>query len=845
MAGSQTLVYSPEVRILIEGTDVSRDFVRGSVSRITGGVSSVQFSLSNKGLRYNNRFRRMDRVSIQLKRVKWVQVFAGYLDLVPGLQLYPHTVTFKASCTIKRILYTLWDPGLSASMELLNQRRTQWGQYGSGGSAPVTGTDGSSDDATDGDPDAAPTDAGDNPGSAAPVSDTVDPTIVRKDSGIGDILRNVLTKVGGWDDDQVNIQEFPESFLGYVKEQMPDLQGFTEEAREAFKEMFDFYESTGSSASSPAGGGGLGDATFTSIGPPANGSAYSDDELVWIVKNGGWTGDDVAIGVAIIKAESGGNPGAVNVANGDGSVDRGLWQINSVHDGTLPGQNRFDPAVSTQLARGIYRDAGGWTPWSTFSYHGTYSQHMDAARAAVSRGGTAPPNSGTSAPSGPVQGPGIPGNPGTPGTNPGGPTPTAPSGPYGLPRGTNVSYGAQGFPDWVYSLAQQFNLQASTYPGHQEDHRNEAGYAPNPERQNRGIDWSGAVPDMHRFAEYLFGIAPNTPALEQIIWQNPSTGQRIGWAGRSPDSNGSYFAGDYGGHQDHVHTRQSAALDGSGSMTGAAPGMGGGSTFENKLAKNIFTFLFDPTIYADELSGQLVGKYASLNDQSLIEIVRALCEARMCEFQSSPDGEFVAFYPDYFGLDGTAPALKLEDIECKDIRININDDALTTHVFTRGANTMEGTLSATGDLGYIESPGVVTVEDEWLFKRATEGAYFTPEFDNAEDLLRRFGPRRIKKQYPNVYQDGAPESMLLIAIKLFMQKWAEQYQTQIELTFMPEIFPGMRIELVGHDLVVYVKSVTHNMDFESGFTTSVQVMAPMSVSRSPLGRSSSTGAGEN
>ena len=64
---------------------------------------------------------------------------------------------------------------------------------------------------------------------------------------------------------------------------------------------------------------------------------------------------------------------------------------------------------------------------------------------------------------------------------------------------------------------------------------------------------------MQKFAEWLLSIAPNTPALEQIIWQNPSTGQRIGWHGRTKDD-GSYFASDYGGHQDHVHTRQSAAF---------------------------------------------------------------------------------------------------------------------------------------------------------------------------------------------------------------------------------------------------------------------------------------------
>ncbi|ACY20482.1 phage tail tape measure protein, TP901 family [Gordonia bronchialis DSM 43247] len=134
------------------------------------------------------------------------------------------------------------------------------------------------------------------------------------------------------------------------------------------------------------------------------------------------------------------------------------------------------------------------------------------------------------------------------------------AGSYGLQPGTAISYGGSGFPPWVGELGSKFGVQASTYAGHQESDRGEAGYAPNPQQLNRGIDWSGAVDAMQRFAEYLISVAPQMPQLEQIIWQNPQTGQRIGWAGGKPDTDGSYFAADYSGHTDHVHTRQSAAL---------------------------------------------------------------------------------------------------------------------------------------------------------------------------------------------------------------------------------------------------------------------------------------------
>lgn len=860
----KTLVYSPEVRILIEGVDVSRDLARGQVTRVTGNVSTLSFTLTNTDLRYTHpgpKFHRMDRVVVWMKRIAPVLVFSGYLDSVPGLQLYPSTVTFKASCTLKRLSYTYWDPHLPASMKIFGIQRVGFGSKAATGvDATPTGTP-AADDVTQ--PPAAPTDSPPVQGPVIPGTGPLQPTVPSTgdnttttptptdgiataadasaqsmtgplesvDTGLGSTIKHLLIDVGGWDPEQVKVQVFPSSFLGFIKEQVPVPENFYSEALEQFKELFEFDSGGTGAGNTGVAGGNLMDSTFTTIGPPANGRNYNDQEIVWIVTNAGWRGDDVKVGSSIIKAESGGRPDAINTANSNGTIDSGLWQINSIHDGKLPGQNRLDPAVSTELARMIYADAGGWSPWSTLVYHGTAQQHFATFEPLVAGGGTPPPGSGGAAPLAGQK------TTGTGTTNPSDkPSDAAPptlSVPYGLPTGTNITYGSPGFPDWCYKLGEQFNVKPSTYPGHQEDDRNEAGYAPNPQHLNRGIDWSGAAPDMQRFAEYLVGIAPNTPPLEQVIWQNPSTGQKIGWYGRSPDSNGSYFSAAYADHTDHVHTRQSASLDGSGSMTGAGGGAGaagtGGTT--SKLAKNIFTYLFDPGGFYDETSVSFRGRYASVNDEQLIRMVRMVCDSRMCEFQSLPDGKFSAFYPDYFGLDGTAPVFRLEDVEMIDVKIDINDNALTTHVFTQGANSMQGSMDS--QLGYLRSSGVVTIEDEWLFKRVTEGSYFPPEFATAQEMIYRYGVRPLKQDYANIYREKNQHIMLLIAMKLFMAKWAEQFQTTISLTFMPELYPGMRIELVGHDLILYIKSVSHSFDYNQGFTTTVQAMAPMSISRTP------------
>ena len=127
---------------------------------------------------------------------------------------------------------------------------------------------------------------------------------------------------------------------------------------------------------------------------------------------------------------------------------------------------------------------------------------------------------------------------------------------YGLPTGSRINYGdAAGFPEWVYELAQAFNLQASTYPGHQESDRVEIGYAPNPAHQNRGIDWAGSVADMQRFARYLLTVR----GLEQVIWEN-TDGQRVGVAGGEDVSRTQYFQSEFPLHRDHVHVRTSMPI---------------------------------------------------------------------------------------------------------------------------------------------------------------------------------------------------------------------------------------------------------------------------------------------
>jgi hypothetical protein len=92
------------------------------------------------------------------------------------------------------------------------------------------------------------------------------------------------------------------------------------------------------------------------------------------------------VAVAIALAESGGDPDAVH-HNADGSVDRGVWQINDrAHPDLYEKWPQWWSATNADMAFGVYQSAphGGnsFSPWSTYK-SGAYLIHMPAAKTAI------------------------------------------------------------------------------------------------------------------------------------------------------------------------------------------------------------------------------------------------------------------------------------------------------------------------------------------------------------------------------------------------------------------------------------------------------------------------------
>lgn len=105
---------------------------------------------------------------------------------------------------------------------------------------------------------------------------------------------------------------------------------------------------------------------------------YAQLKSLWIRNGGSSASADIAAAVAL--AESGGVAGASN-SNTDGSTDRGLWQINSVHG----SQSTFDPIANVKAAIAISNNGKNWNPWVTFKT-GAYKKFMSPTTAANASG---------------------------------------------------------------------------------------------------------------------------------------------------------------------------------------------------------------------------------------------------------------------------------------------------------------------------------------------------------------------------------------------------------------------------------------------------------------------------
>jgi cell wall-associated NlpC family hydrolase len=229
------------------------------------------------------------------------------------------------------------------------------------------------------------------------------------------------------------------------------------------------------------------------------------------------------------------------------------------------------------------------------------------------------------------------------------------------------------------------------------------------------------------------------------------------------------------------------------------------------------------------------GQKALMNAQPLMPFVQQVCESSLRSFQSLPNGDFYAFYPDYFGEFGHHDAYWLiYDIEILDGGIELSDTNLVTHVFSLG-NPMYPAPPSSTPLVLEEKAGVMTIFEAM----DSEGVLYNLEQEEidqkrpgvanlmnskeAVEFLQRYGPRVLKESYPMV---TSTIYECLLAYQQFLLGWSRQFETPFSFTFMPELFPGGKVGFPEHGIQMYIEEVTHTWDTTNGYQTYAKLTAP-------------------
>jgi hypothetical protein len=121
---------------------------------------------------------------------------------------------------------------------------------------------------------------------------------------------------------------------------------------------------------------------------PGESSTLTDPQIATWARQGGFTGDDLVIAIAVSLAEHNGNVvnDAIGGPNTDGTYDYGAWQINSIHKANFALYPDWYTVSNANQAMAVF-NGQGWRAWSTYKDK-KYEKFMDRARTAAGAPGT-------------------------------------------------------------------------------------------------------------------------------------------------------------------------------------------------------------------------------------------------------------------------------------------------------------------------------------------------------------------------------------------------------------------------------------------------------------------------
>ncbi|WP_428957955.1 C40 family peptidase [Streptomyces sp. cg35] len=803
-------VLAPGVKVYIATQkhgiiDVSDDLVEGSMVRRSDGVSNFSFSLQNARRKYDGVLAPNDRVSVQMKRLKWVQVYTGYLNRVPLVTAWPRVVHLTSSCSLKRLQYWYWDSHAEASQAMVRQ---------------------------------ALTDAGKDSG----VSD----------GGMTNVVLTILKKVVGWPESKAHIAAIPGNWLSVIETLAKQINAELDEADEVARTLF---EALGSAS---VGEGGADATALTGTYGGFNSSEQKSNAatIYSVGKQVGASTRDCIIAIMTAMQES----GLRNLDHGDrDSV--GLFQQRPSQGWGSKAQIMNPEYSSKKFYEALFKvknrdKAEMWQVCQAVQRSGKpleYAKHEKNATAMVKDlekgGGKA--SSLNSKPQGTSSGLNLAQMavnyckkyPNIPYTQKYGGTQMAVL-KADPPPGLDCSSFIQAM--FLRTMGSLYNLPrvaAAQYAFCKKVSVKKALATPG------ALVFKGGSPGSIYHVEMSLGDGKNTIGAHR-------RGAKPHDVGVNPPVSASYW--DYGGFLPRISYTTGAGTvifeggddGGYGEVdpsdpgveltTGAdVPGYNPKDPFDKLFGDNAWLPLSTAESDPNYLMAQaLAGPRALLNDQPLLPYLKNLFNSTMRSFCSAPNGDLIAWYPDYYGMWGTAAKMVIQPIEVQDFEVTWSDDYMVTHQFvvtspqtTNLFDPATGTVQNSVGESVLNqmaafTTGVVTIDFPGVWK-ALFGMDMTEKEakEYADWIKQRFGARPDYQQLPGLV---GPKAQLFAAIFLFMRQFAYQYSASVPLTFMPELYPGMLIQIPEFNFQAYVTTVTHNFKFgkDGGFSTAVSIAAP-------------------
>lgn len=851
------IVYSPKAYVYIQ-TDtgvmnVSDYVVSGQVSRKVNQVSSAEVTLQNPYLQFtkpgNPTFRPMDKITIFLQRLPGLpcQSFTGYLDETPYYQMYPGTCTLRASCTLKKLQYIWFDPGVPFMIKFLSRYGWVFKDDGSIQNTPLDATDSATD--------------------------------FKQQSTMSDLLFAVLKHIAGIDPGQILIEDLPDNLLDRISKIYDVLSMEDKQNQENYNIWLKAFLGTvslgtGGMASTSSGGGGTG------VGDAANGVPYADIITKWANQYN----FEPALIAAIIERESNFLPGALGHDPG-GTLGEGIMQLTSPEYKQWWQEyiNAGDNSISANIHAGVRAlrqkvDASGGDLWAGVkAYNGSgpaadeyvadirnnrypkYQQKFANASSSSSSSSSGSSSSSSSS------------------TGSSTSDPSTTSSDLGTPS-------VGGFPS---GGTQTTRFDAIVAEANRMDGLNSP-YSPvRPPTDAIGYDCSSSVSDLLKKAGYQIGWE-TTATIVQALGSNITSGRdpdgrltiwlrhtepahvwaeingRAWSTGGSPSRAGHWYSGYYAlsnptangfapYHLTNLNDPASVPADADTSTTSGTGSSGSESSlgFDDALTisktASVFTSLEFPSAVDVAESTLLTGDRSLMNDQPLLPFVEQLCKGTLRSFQSLPNGDFYAWNPDYFGAMGTAPYWEIDDIEVLEGNIQLSDDALVTHSYVIGATLPDQTIDLSRKL---QTRGIVTIlnagNSDFLNlepdavakenkdnKEAAKKDKKKPEtlrpflgtYTDSLNFLQKYGARPYVEDAPFI-RSHAFETFY--AYQNFILAWSRQFLTTFTFTFMPELYPGGIVSFKDHGINMFIDEVFHSWDYATGFTTQANLSAPSS-----------------